>query len=221
MTTRRALGRAIFGLLLTAPLTVYAQQDARVRTIGFLGVSRNIDDSLGLTAQFIATLRELGWIEGRNVAFLYRWTEQRNDLLPALARELVAASVDVILVGSGATGTRAAMQASDRIPIVMTIVADPVKFGLIASFAHPGGNVTGVAQPLVEWGKWLELAHEGTGGATRIAVIGNSTNIDPSRTNARDRNIRGFPAVKGHHDPRSNAAGRCHRIRYLPASAET
>jgi len=205
VTTRRALGRAIFGLLLTAPLTVYAQQDARVRTIGFLGVSRNIDDSFGLTAQFIATLRELGWIEGRNVAFLYRWTEQRNDLLPALARELVAASV----------------QASDRIPIVMTIVADPVKFGLIASFAHPGGNVTGVAQPLVEWGKWLELAHEGTGGATRIAVIGNSTNIDPSRTNARDRNIRGFPAVKGHHDPRSNAAGRCHRIRYLPASAET
>ena len=177
MTTRRAFIRAISGIPLTVPLTVYGQEDTRVRTIGFLGVSRNIDASFGLTAQLIAALRELGWSEGRNVAFLFRWTEQHNDLLPALARELVAANVDVIVVGSGATGTRAAMQASDRIPIVMTSVADPVKFGLIASFAHPGGNVTGLAQPLVDWGKWLELAREGVSGATRIAIIGNSTNI--------------------------------------------
>src|SRR5262249_1760026 len=154
-----------------------AQTEGKVWKIGFLGVSRGMDSSTGLTQSFVAALGDLGWIEGRNIVYEYRWSEQRNDRLPALAAELVRSKVDLIVISSVATGTKAAMDATATIPIVMTVVADPVKFGLIASFANPGGNVTGLAQPLVDWGKWLELTQEGVRGATRIAVMANSTNI--------------------------------------------
>jgi putative ABC transport system substrate-binding protein len=96
---------------------------------------------------------------------------------PSKGAGLIRANVDVIVTTSGATGTKAAKDASDRIPIVMVLVADPVKFGLIASFPNLGGNITGLALPLVDWGKWLELVREGVRGAMRVAVIANSTNI--------------------------------------------
>ncbi len=174
---RRTFILAIGATLFAASPSAQAQTEGKVRQSGFLGVSHAIDESLGLTQAFVTALRDLGWIEGRNVIYEYRWSEQQNDRLPALAAELVRSNVDLIVISSGATGTRAAKEASTTIPIVMASVADPVKFGLIASFANPGGNVTGLAQPLVDWGKWLELAREGVRGATRIAVMANSTNI--------------------------------------------
>jgi len=163
--------------LLTVPICTRSQTGGNLKKIGFLGVSHSADTSLGLTKTLVDALRELGWNEGQNVAFEYRWSEQRNDRLPELAADLIRSNVDVIVVISGATGTKAAKDASKRVPIVMVVAADPVKFGLIASFAKPGGNVTGLAQPLVDWGKWLELAQESVRGARQIAVIANSTNI--------------------------------------------
>jgi putative ABC transport system substrate-binding protein len=174
---RRTFIIAIGGTVFHAAPSADAQTGGKVWKIGFLGVSRAVDASIGLSQAFVTALRDLGWIEGRNIVYEYRWSEQQNDRLPALAAELVESNVDLIVITSGATGTKAAKDASATIPIVMTIVADPVKFGLIASFANPGGNVTGLAQPLVDWGKWLELAQEGVRGATRIAVMANSTNI--------------------------------------------
>lgn len=163
--------------LLTVPICTRAQTGGNLKKIGFLGVSRSADTSLGFTKTLIDALSELGWTEGQNVAYEYRWSEQRNDRLPELAADLIRSNVDVIVVTSGATGTKAAKDASNRVPIVMAVAADPVKFGLITSFAQPGGNVTGLAQPLVDWGKWLELAREAVRGARQIAVIANSTNI--------------------------------------------
>jgi putative tryptophan/tyrosine transport system substrate-binding protein len=174
---RRTFVVATSTTLLTVPLRTRAQTGRNVRKIGFLGVSRVADTLLGTTQAFIDALSDLGWTEGRDVTFEYRWSDQRNDRLPELAADLVRASAEVIVVTSGATGTKAAKDASNKIPIVMAAVADPVKFGLIANFAHPGGNVTGLALPLVDWGKWLELAREGVRGARQIAVIANSTNI--------------------------------------------
>jgi ABC-type uncharacterized transport system substrate-binding protein len=174
---RRTFIVAIGGTLFAASTPARAQTEGKVWKIGFLGVSQAMDSSTGLTQSFVVALRDLGWIEGRNIVYEYRWSEQHNDRLPALAAELVRSNVDLIVIASGATGAKAAKDATATIPIVMTVVADPVKFGLIASFANPGGNVTGLAQPVVDWGKWLELAQEGVGGATRIAVMANSTNI--------------------------------------------
>src|SRR5262245_42403852 len=174
---RRTFVVATGATLLTVPLRTQAQIDGKVRKTGFLGVSREADRMLGTTQAFIDALRDLGWTEGLDVTFEYRWSDQRNDRLPELASDLVRSHVDVIVVTSGATGTKAAKDASSKIPIVMAVVANPVKFGLIANFAHPGGNVTGLALPLVDWGKWLELAREGVRGARQIAVIANSTNI--------------------------------------------
>ena len=174
---RRRFFVATGAALLSVPLRTHAQMAARVRKIGFLGVSHAADVYLGTAQAFVDALRELGWTEGRDVAFEYRWSDQLNYRLPELAADLIQSNVEVIVVASGATGTKAAKDASNTVPIVMAAVADPVKFGLIANFAHPGGNVTGVALPLVDWGKWLELAREGVRGATHIAVIANSTNI--------------------------------------------
>jgi len=89
-------------------------------------------------------LRELGWIEGQNIAVEYRWAANREDQLPALAAELVRLKVDVIVTSSG-LAAQAAKRATATIPIVATFVADPVGAGLVASLARPGGNITGLA----------------------------------------------------------------------------
>jgi len=158
------------------PAAVRAQAPAP-RRVGYLGSSRELDVSAGLAATFTAEMKSLGWVEGRDVVYDFRWSRLANDELPRLAAEMVRANADVIVVTAGATGTRAARAASTTTPIVMATVADPVKFGLIESFAHPGGNVTGVALPLVDWGKWIELAKEALPHATRFAVVGNRTSI--------------------------------------------
>ncbi len=158
-----------------APVLLYAQTGSGLRRIGFLGVSRNADGRS--YPAIVAELGRLGWSEGRNIAFEYRWSDEHNERLPDLAADLVRAKVELIVISSGATGTRAAMSTTSTIPIVMAVAANPVAFGLVASFARPGGNVTGIALPVVDWGKWLELAREAVPGLTRVAVLGNSTNV--------------------------------------------
>jgi putative ABC transport system substrate-binding protein len=121
-------------------------------------------------------LRELGYVEGRNIAIESRWTEGKDDRLPALAADLVRSKVDVIVAETGAA-TRAAQQATRTIPIVMSLVNDPVGSGLVASLARPGGNVTGLtimSPDLV--GKQLELLKEVVPKVSRVALLRHPDN---------------------------------------------
>jgi putative ABC transport system substrate-binding protein len=120
-------------------------------------------------------LRALGWVEGQNLKIEYRSAENRPELFDQLGRELVALSVDLIVAAS-TNAVTAAKNATNSIPIVMLSGPDPVKFGLVASLARPGANVTGLALPAIDWGKWLELVRESVSGASRVAVIGNPSN---------------------------------------------
>lgn len=157
--------------LLAAPFS-FAQPSGRIRVVGVLG-----NGGTDPFRFFIAALAELGWIEGRTVTFVYRGAEQGNEAIPERARELVAMMVDLIIVTAGVTAALAAKQATSTIPILAIGVADPVKFGLVASLARPGGNVTGFAATATDWGKYLELTREAIPALQRLAVIANPTNV--------------------------------------------
>jgi putative ABC transport system substrate-binding protein len=121
-------------------------------------------------------LRELGYVEGQNIAIESRWTEGKDDRLPALAADLVRSKVDVIVADTGAA-TLAAQQATRTIPIVMSLVNDPVGSGLVASLARPGGNVTGLtimSPDLI--GKQLELLKEVVPKVSRVALLRHPDN---------------------------------------------
>ncbi len=157
----------VAGGLLAAPLAAEAQSASKTARIGFLSLSSGptptMDISLGL--------RELGWIEGQNIAVEYRWAAGREDQLPALAAELVRLKVDVIVTSSG-LAAQAAKRATATIPIVATFVADPVGAGLVASLARPGGNITGLTTLAAGLSaKRLELLKAVVSGSTRIAVL--------------------------------------------------
>jgi putative ABC transport system substrate-binding protein len=120
-------------------------------------------------------LRELGYVEGKNIVIEWRSTEDKPDRLPALATELVSLKVDVIVTG-GPSATRAAKGATSTIPIVMSTDPDPVANGFVASLARPGGNITGLATLAPELsGKRLELLKETVPKLSRVAVFGTST----------------------------------------------
>ena len=166
MIGRRTFLTLVSGSLLAAP-PAGAQPSPKSARIGFLslafGPTPTMDISLGL--------RELGWIEGQNLAIDYRWAADREDQLPALAAELVRSKVDVI-VTSSTPAAFAAKRATTTIPIVATFVADPVGSGLVASLGRPGGNITGLttlATGLVA--KRLELLKSVVAGSNRIAVL--------------------------------------------------
>src|SRR5713226_10730791 len=127
--------------LLGPPLAAQAQQAAKTARIGYL--AGNVAGSPHLTEAFRQGLRDLGYVEGRNVVIEYRDAEGKFERLPALAAELVALKVDVI-VASAYPGTMAAKNATNTIPIIMVAVADPVRMGLIASLVRPRGNITGL-----------------------------------------------------------------------------
>jgi putative ABC transport system substrate-binding protein len=155
---------------------IRAQQPPKVYRIGCLVPFRGTGDVEAATiGAMIEGLRDLGWVEGRNLKIEYRSAENRLELYDKLARELVALNVDLI-VAAGVNAVTAAKNATDSTPIVMVTAADPVKFGLVASLARPGGNVTGTALPPIDWGKWLELTRESVPGASRVAVIANPSN---------------------------------------------
>jgi len=159
------------------PGAASTQPVPRPRVIGVLGVARPSEGGNDPMRMFVVALAELGWVEGKTISFAWRGSEPRYDSFPEHARELVGLGVDLIVVNAGVTAALAAKQATATIPILAVGIADPVKFGLVASLARPGGNVTGFAATTTDWGKYLELAREAVVGATRIAVIANPTNV--------------------------------------------
>jgi putative ABC transport system substrate-binding protein len=160
------------------PLAARGQQTERVRRIGLLtqyvegdpAGARNI-------AAFRQKIRQLGWVEGHNLAIEYCWAAGRRDLYRKYAAELVAAAPDMLMASTG-VGLGALLEVTRSIPIVFTSVLDPVGSGLIESLAHPGGNATGFI--LFEYGissKWLDLLRQLAPRITRVAVL-----RDPSST---------------------------------------
>src|SRR5262249_15962928 len=160
-------------MLLALCLPVAAQQPKKVPRIGFLGVTSPSTIAARIEA-FRQGLRELGYVEGKNIVIEYRWAEGKFDRLPDLANELARLKVDVI-VTSGPRQTRAAKEATVTIPIVMGFDSDPVGNGFVASLARPGGNITGLATFAPELsGKQLELLKEIVPKLSRVAVLGTS-----------------------------------------------
>ncbi len=174
----------VLGIVALPTASAQAQESTNVWRIGFLAFGhRPVGRSVAASplVAFRQTLRDLGYVEGRNLVLEERWAELRLDRLPVLADELVRLEPDVI-VASGAGAVRAAKRATQRIPIVIAGAADPVAEGLVKSLAHPDANVTGVsvlAGRELE-GKRLELLLEVVPGVKRVAVILDSTSrLDP------------------------------------------
>jgi putative ABC transport system substrate-binding protein len=157
------------GALLAAPFAAEAQQPAKIARIGFLAV--DLAANPRSREPFREGLRDLGYVEGRNVVIEYRDAEGKFERLPALAAELVALKVDVIFAPT-VLASLAAKQASKTLPIVFTGVADPVTDGLVTSLARPGGNVTGLSNLAPELvGKRLELLREAVPTVSRVGVL--------------------------------------------------
>ncbi len=157
------------GGLLTAPLDARAQSARKVYRIGFLGLTSPSGFHAPLVETLRQGLRDLGYVEGENLAIEYRWAEGKYDRLPALVADLVRLQVDVI-VTHGTPGTLAAKQATTRIPIVIALSGDAVATGLVTSIARPGGNITGSTYFFPElMAKRLELLKETLPSARRMA----------------------------------------------------
>src|SRR5499426_427700 len=163
-------------VILTAPLAVEAQPPMKVHRVGQLIAAFSPSQPSPILGAFEQTLRDLGYVEGRNVILEYRYAEGSEERLRAQADELVQLPVDVI-VAQGAAAIRAAQHATHTIPIVMAATSDPVGQGFIASLAQPGGNITGLSFLGEELpGKRLELLKETVPQSTRIAVLANPAN---------------------------------------------
>jgi putative ABC transport system substrate-binding protein len=175
MIGRRAL--TIAGLTWLADTSfVWSQQIGRVRRIGVLAPG-SVPDPTRYPEPLLAGLRDLGWIEGENIAIERRIARDRTGLLPAMAEDLVARKCEVI-VTIGTPAAIAARKATATVPMVMATIGDPVSAGLVASLARPGGNVTGLAysiglQTIV---KGLELFKDVVPDLHRVAVLSNPAN---------------------------------------------
>ena len=169
---RRAFLITVTGLLAT-PLATEAQQARKVPHVGVLQAGAPPEP---LVEAFREGLRDLGYVEGRNIVLEFRWAEGRLDRLPGLATELVGLRVDVIHTLSTPAAI-AARHATTTIPIVFTGVGDPVGTGVVSSLAHPGGNVTGISIMATELsGKRLEILREMVPKVSRVAMLWNDTN---------------------------------------------
>ena len=170
MDLRRRLLIAFGASALAAPLASFAQRSAKAYRVAWLGTGAP-DGDRDFVEDVKQDLRDLGYSEGKNIVFDFRYAEGKPERLAGLAAELVALKPDVIV--SGATpGTRAAKQATTTIPIVMIGISDPVGAGFVASLAHPGGNITGVANMGLDTAaKPLQLLHVVVPKAIRIAVL--------------------------------------------------
>ena len=169
---RRILATLVGGAAATWPLAARAQQPA-MPVIGYLH-SGSSAPFAHLVEAFRRALNESGYVEGRNVAIEYRWANGEYDRLPELANDLVKRQVGVIVTAGGGTSALAAKKATSTIPIVFSVGDDPVKFGLVTSLSHPGGNVTGVNVVIGALdSKKLGLLRELAPKATTIAVLEN------------------------------------------------
>jgi len=171
---RRTFMALVSGSLLAGPLAAGAQQTRKVPRVGVLG-----GQSPEMSPPILALregLRELGYVEGQNIAIEWRWAQGKDERYPDLAAELVKLKVDIIVAPTTA-GAQAAQRVTKTIPIVMGFVSDPVALGFVANFARPGGNITGLGVPTAEIaGKRLQLLREVAPTVARIAVLS-----DPSQ----------------------------------------
>jgi len=175
VTTRREILIALGVGVIVTPLAALAQQKGKVWRIGFLG-SVSAAANVARLEALRAGLRDLGYVEGKNIAIEFRWAEGKYERLPELAAELVRLKVDIIMT-HGTPGSLAAKQATATIPIVIATISDPVATGVVASLRQPGGNVTGVmffTQELQE--KRLEMIREVLPNAKRVAILTNADN---------------------------------------------
>jgi putative tryptophan/tyrosine transport system substrate-binding protein len=171
---RREFITLLGGAAATWPLAARAQQ-ANAATIGLLGTGTAAAQSQWTTA-FVQRMRELGWVEGRNLAIEYRWAEGRTERLAELANDFVRLKVDVI-VTHNTPGPLAAKQATSTIPIVFATAGDPVGTGIVASLARPGGNVTGLSSQTPDVaGKRIELLRGVVPDLRRLAVLADTDN---------------------------------------------
>jgi putative ABC transport system substrate-binding protein len=153
------------------PLTASAQQQGKIVTIGILAI-----EPWSPIDTFRRALHDLGYIEGKNVRFEYRYAKGDNERLPELANDLVSLNVDVILTW-GTNAVLAAKQATATIPIVMGAIGDPIGSGIVTNLAYPGGNITGCSSRAVELeAKRLQLLKELVLGLSRVAILVNPTN---------------------------------------------
>src|SRR6266516_4211117 len=170
MDRRTFIGSVALGLL--AAQCAEAQQAARVYRIGFVSPI-----SPGPTIDaFRQALRQVGYVEGKNVIVETRFAEARSERLPELIAELIRLTVDVLVVGSTA-GALAAKKATTTVPIVFAGLVDPIAAGIVASLARPGGNIIGVTFGIGGsgfTGKWVELLKEAVPNVSHIAVLSNS-----------------------------------------------
>jgi len=169
---RRTFAVACAGALVIVPSVAFAENAGKVYRVGFfLGASGTSVASL--FGAFREGLRDLGYVEGRNVAFELRYADGQMDRLPEIAAELVRLRVDVIVTGSS-IHVAAARQATKTIPIVMVFTADPVQAGFVASLARPGGNVTGLSADSSRelWSKYLTILKDVVPKLSRVGVLG-------------------------------------------------
>jgi putative ABC transport system substrate-binding protein len=173
---RREFISLLGGLAAASPCAMHAQQLAgTMRRIGFLGAATAAGSASAIEA-LRSGLRELGYVEGRNITVEFRWGEESYDRLPQLVRELIATRVD-LLVTHGTPGTRAAKQATSTIPIVMAISGDAVATGLVSNLAKPEANVTGSTFFLPELNaKRLEVLKEACPTITHPTALSNPNN---------------------------------------------
>ena len=179
---RRDFISLIGGVAVAWPLATHAQP-AKLPTIGILGAATPSAWSQ-FVAAFVQRLRDLGWVEGRNVAIEFRWAEGRTERYTEIATEFVRLKVDVIVTTGGAV--LATKQATSVIPIVFALALDPVGSGMVASLARPGGNITGLSiQSTDLTSKRLELLREIVPGLRRLAILGNAGNPNALFGNGR------------------------------------
>jgi putative ABC transport system substrate-binding protein len=169
---RRQFITLLGGAAVTWPLAARGQQASKLPVIGFLGSTTPTIHGQWAAA-FVQRLRELGWIEARNISIEYRWAEGRNDRAAEIASEFVRLKVDVIVTW-GTAPVVAAKQATAVIPIVFATAGDPVATGLVVSLARPGGNLTGLSNQARDLaGKRLELLREIIPDLRRLAILSN------------------------------------------------
>ena len=177
MNRRAFLEVAAAGSLVAVPAVARAQQAGKMYRIGFLNPRSGLNE---WDEAFRQTLRELGYVEGRTITIEYRWGAGNAERLAEMAAELVRLKVDII-VAAATVAVQAAKRATSTIPIVVAAVSDPVGMGIVASLAHPGGNVTGLTLMSPDLaGKRLQLLREILPKATRVAILtggGGSTRL--------------------------------------------
>jgi putative tryptophan/tyrosine transport system substrate-binding protein len=180
----------VSSFLLALCNSIQAQQLNKISRIGYLSAFDKASEATRAAGVRLA-LRDLGYIEGQNIAIEYRYAETKRERYPDLAADLVRLKVDVIVLAGGLLPIQAAKDATKTIPIVMTgLGADPVKTGLVESLSRPGGNVTGITNLETHLGgKRLELLKESVSRLSRVAVR-------PFRLHARSRTISQSPLVR-------------------------